>query len=163
VFPTRLRGFRLISPLLAAAYPESPDERTGHPVKVNLSGTRSIRMSLSKRTLPAIGAATAICIAAGAATLAIAQYSPWQDSPLMRGTSDDWSSSSQDVLGQLGANEGIYVDTKGFKISKGAAKGDASKHVVKLGAREVTDGAIIFRAGDKLYIVDSKPAAAKTQ
>ena len=74
----------------------------------------------------------------------------------MRGTSDDWSSSNQDALGQLGTNEGIYVDTKGFKISKGAAKGDASKHVEKLGAREVADGAIIFRAGEKLYIVDGK-------
>jgi hypothetical protein len=109
-------------------------------------------MSLSKRTLLAIGVAS-VCI--GAATWAVAQ-SPWQDSPLMRGTSDDWS-SSKDALGQLGTNEGIYVDTKGFKISKGAAKGDASKHVEKLGAREVTDGAIIFRAGEKLYIVDGRP------
>jgi hypothetical protein len=119
-------------------------------------------MSLSKRTLLAVGTTTAICIAVGAATLAVAQYSPWQDSPLMRGSSNDWSSSNQDVLGQLGSNEGIYVDMKGFKISKGAAKGDASKHVAKLGAREVTNGAIIFRAGDKLYIVDGSPAA-KTQ
>jgi hypothetical protein len=114
-------------------------------------------MSLSKRALFAVGATTAIAIAAGAATLAVAQYSPWQDSPLMRGTSDDWSSSTTDVLGQLGTNEGIYVDMKGFKISKGAAKSDASKHVEKLGAREVTDGAIIFRAGEKLYIVDGRP------
>ena len=107
------------------------------------------------RTLLAIGTATAICIVAG---VAVAQ-SPWQDLPLMRGSSNDWSSSSQDMLGQLGSNEGVYVDMKGFKISKGAAKDDASKHVAKLGAREVTDGAIIFRAGDKLYIVDGKPAA----
>jgi hypothetical protein len=119
-------------------------------------------MSLSKRTLLAIGAATALSVAAGAATLAIAQFSPWQDSPLMRGNSNDWTSSNNDVLGQLGANEGIYVDMKGFKISKGAAKGDATQHVAKLNAREVTDGAIIFRAGDKLFIVDGRPAA-KTQ
>ena len=72
-------------------------------------------MSLSKRTLLAIGAATALSVAAGAATLAIAQFSPWQDSPLMRGNSNDWTSSNNDVLGQLGANEGIYVDMKGFK------------------------------------------------
>jgi hypothetical protein len=111
-------------------------------------------MSLSKRTLLAIGVAS-VCI--GAATWAVAQ-SPWQNSPLMRGTGDDWSSSSQDGLGQLGTNEGIYVDTKGFKISKGAAKGDASKHVETMGAREVSEGAIIFRAGDKLYIVDGRPA-----
>ena len=77
----------------------------------------------------------------------------------MRGTSDDWTSSSQGMLGQLGSNEGIYVDTKAFKISKAAAKEDASKHVTKLGAREVANGAIIFRAGDKLYIVDGSPTA----
>lgn len=118
-------------------------------------------MSLSKRTLLAIGAATAVCIAAGAAQFAAAQ-SPWQNSPLMRGFSDDWSSSTQDVLGQLGSNEGIYVDVKGFKISKGAAKGDASGQISKLGAREVSDGAIIFRSGEKLYIVDGRPPA-KTQ
>jgi hypothetical protein len=28
-----------------------------------------------------------------------------------------------------------------------------------MGAREVTEGAIIFRAGDKLYIVDGRPPA----
>ena len=61
--------------------------------------------------------------------------------------------------GSSAANEGIYVDTKGFTISKGAAKGDASKHVDKFGAREVTNGAIIFRAGEKLYIVDGSPPA----
>lgn len=119
-------------------------------------------MSLSKRTLLAIGAAATLSIAAGTAQLAFAQFAPWQDSPLMRGFSDNWSSGNSDVLGQLGANEGIYVDMKGFKISKGAAKGDPSGHVVKMGAREVADGAIIFRAGDKLYIVDGKPPA-KTQ
>ena len=110
-------------------------------------------MSLSKRTLFAIGAVAVIGTAAG---VAVAQ-SPWQNSPLMRGSSNDWSSSSQDMLGQLGSNEGIHVDVKDFKISKGAAKDDASKQVEKLGAREVTDGAIIFRAGNKLYIVDGKP------
>ena len=110
-------------------------------------------MTLSKRTLLAIGAVTLIGTAAG---VAVAQ-SPWQNSPLMRGSSNDWSSSGQTALGQLGSNEGIHVDVKGFSIIKGAAKDDASKQVEKLGAREVTDGAIIFRAGNKLYIVDGKP------
>ena len=110
-------------------------------------------MTSSKRTLLAIGAVAVIGTAAG---VAVAQ-SPWQNSPLMRGSSSDWTSSGQDALGQLGSNEGIHVDIKGFKITKGAAKDDASNQVAKLGAREVTDGAIIFRAGNKLYIVDGKP------
>jgi hypothetical protein len=108
-------------------------------------------MSLSKLTVMAIG------IVAGASTLALAQ-SPWQDSPLMRSFSDNWSSASPDVLGQLASNEGIYVDVKGFKIAKGAPKGDPHAQMAKLGAREVANGAIIYRSGDKLYLVDGKPA-----
>jgi hypothetical protein len=61
------------------------------------------------------------------------------------------------MIGELANNEGIYVDLKAFKIAKGAAQGDASAQIEKMGAREVADGAIIFRSGDKLYIVDGKP------
>ena len=51
---------------------------------------------------------------------------------------------------------------KEFKIHKGAlAKGDPAAHLTKAGAKGVTEGAIIFRSGDKLYIVDGKPAATK--
>ena len=48
---------------------------------------------------------------------------------------------------------------KDFKIAKGAAKGDPAAQIMKSGAREVSDGAIIFRSGDKLYIVDGRPPA----
>jgi hypothetical protein len=81
----------------------------------------------------------------------------------MRGFTDAWSSgSTPTVVGQLGSNEGIYVDMKDFKIAKGTAKDDASvqAQIAKLGAREVKDGAIIFRAGDKLYLVDRHPSAS---
>jgi hypothetical protein len=64
------------------------------------------------------------------------------------------------MIGQLANNEGIYVDLKAFKIAKGAAKGDPSTQIAKMGAREIADGAIIFRFGDKLYIVDGKPAGS---
>jgi hypothetical protein len=105
--------------------------------------------------LLAIGAAAAFGIAAS--NFAVAQ---WQNSPLMRSFNDNWSSSSQNVLGQLGSNDGIYVDMKDFKIAKGAAKGDPAAQIAKMGAREVTDGAIIFRSGNKLYIVDGRPPTA---
>jgi hypothetical protein len=75
----------------------------------------------------------------------------------MRGFADNWNPSAQNVVGQLASNEGIYVDMKDFKIAKGTAKGDPSAQITKLGARKVSDGAIIFRSGDDLYIVDSKP------
>src|SRR5215468_4102046 len=112
-------------------------------------------MSRSKSSFLAIGVATALGVVTGA-TFALAQ---WQNSPLMRGFNDNWSSGAQNVVGQLASNEGIYVDMKDFKIAKGVAKGDTSAQITKLGARKVADGAIIFRSGDDLYIVDGKPPA----
>lgn len=113
-------------------------------------------MSLPTTTSVSIGVAAVLGVAIGASTLATAQ---WQNSPLMRSFNDNWSSGSQNVLGQLSSHDGIYVDVKNFNIAKGTAKGDPAAQIAKLGAKEVTDGAIIFRSGNKLYIVDSKPPA----
>ena len=117
-------------------------------------------MSRSKRTWHAVGVAAALSLIAGAA---IAQrFDPFQDSPLMKSMSNYWApDNSQPTLGQLGNNEAIVVDLKGFNIAKAGAKGDTSVHVDKLHAREVAEGAIIFRSGDKLYIVDGKEVASK--
>ena len=113
---------------------------------------------MSKRTLITIGAAAALGIVAGASTLAVAQFNPWNNNVVnMRAMTDNWSPPS--TVGQLASNEGIYVDVKEFKINKGVAKGDTQAQIAKSGAREVSDGAIIFRSGDGLYIVDSKPPA----
>jgi hypothetical protein len=111
---------------------------------------------LRSPNLLAVGAAAVLGIAIGASTLAVAQ---WQNSPLMKSFSDNWSSSPSNVLGALASNDGIYVDMQDFKIAKGAAKGDPAAQIAKMGAREVTDGAIIFRSGSKLYIVDGRPPA----
>ena len=47
-----------------------------------------------------------------------------------------------------------------FDIIKGtSAKSDPLATLTKMGAREVFAGAIIFRSGDKLYIVDGTPPA----
>ncbi len=67
------------------------------------------------------------------------------------------ASSQRQQVGELGKNEGILVDVKTFKIVKGTAKNDPSAQLVKLGAREVAEGAIVFRSGDKLYIADGRP------
>ena len=115
----------------------------------------------SRRPLVLAGASAAIGIGA-ASTLAIAQWTPFQNSPLMRSFADAWSSTATpSAVGQLANHEGIYVDMKEFKIAKGAAKNDAAvqAQIAKLGAREVKDGAIIFRSGDKLYLVDRHPSA----
>jgi hypothetical protein len=112
---------------------------------------------MSERTLLTIGAAVALGIVAGASTLAVAQFNPWNNNNVnMRSMTDNWSAPS--AVGQLASNEGLYVDVKEFKINKGTAKGDPSAQIVKSGAREVSEGAIIFRSGGKLYIVDGRPA-----
>ena len=111
---------------------------------------------MSERTLLTIGVAAALGIVAGASTLAVAQFNPWNNNNVnMRSLTDNWSAPN--AVGQLASNEGIYVDVKEFKINKGAAKSDPQAQIAKSGAREVSDGAIIFRSGEKLYIVDGRP------
>jgi len=63
----------------------------------------------------------------------------------------------------LGNNEGIFVDSKSFNVTKGKSKTDASAQIARLNAKEVGPGAIIFRSGDKLYIVDGRPPGAAVQ
>jgi hypothetical protein len=95
-------------------------------------------MSSSKATFLVLGA-TAIALAASLPNLAV-------------------SSTERTQLGPLNVSEGIYVNTKSFGIVKGAAKVEPTEaQLTKLGAKEVKDGAIIFRVGDKLYLVDTDP------
>jgi hypothetical protein len=103
-----------------------------------------------------MGAAAVLGVVAGASTFAVAQFNPWNNNNVnMRSMTDNWSQPSH--VAQLASNEGIFVDVKEFKINKGMAKGDPQAQIAKSGAREAPDGAIIFRSGDKLYIVDGKP------
>src|SRR5215475_8667865 len=50
-------------------------------------------------------------------------------------------------------NDSIYIDGKTFSITPGRAKGDTSTQIQALGARDLGPGAIVFRSGEKLYIV----------
>ena len=119
-------------------------------------------MSRLDRPSVAIGIAGALSVIAVTAHLATAQgFSPWQDSPLMRSLNDYWAPPSGAALGKLMSNEVIVVDTKGFDIHKGGAKRDLSPHIDKLHAKEVAHGAVIFRSGDKLYIVNGKEMASE--
>jgi hypothetical protein len=108
---------------------------------------------MSRRALYAMGVSTALGIVAASTTLAVAQNT----GQFLRSMTDDWGQPNP--LGALASNEGIYVNAKDFTVAKGAAKGDPSAQIAKSGAREVTDGAIIFRSGNKLYIVDGTPPA----
>jgi hypothetical protein len=59
------------------------------------------------------------------------------------------------ALAALGNNQGIYVEKDTFQINMGS--GEATpEHIARMKAQEVSHGAIIFRSGDKLYLVDWK-------
>ena len=66
---------------------------------------------------------------------------------------------AQDAPRSIAKNESIFIDGKTLTITQGTAKNDVSAQVEKLGARDVGPGAIIFRANDKLYIVEAPPLA----
>ena len=90
---------------------------------------------MSKHTMLIVSVA-AIALAAGTGRFALAQQ------------------ASPEVLGELADNQGIFVDGKTFKIVRGAAKGDPTAEIAKMGAKEIGPGAILFRHGDKLYGVE---------
>src|SRR5690348_6049793 len=52
-------------------------------------------------------------------------------------------------------NTGILIDGKTFQIVPGKAAADTSTRIKSLGAYPLGPAAIIFRSGDKLYIVDT--------
>jgi hypothetical protein len=66
--------------------------------------------------------------------------------------------SEADALATLSSNEGVYVDNGTFRLRIGTAKADPMPQITKMGGKQVTNGAIIVRTGDRLYIVDGKPA-----
>ena len=61
------------------------------------------------------------------------------------------------TVADLADKEGIFVNKKTFQIVRRMSTSDPDAQISKLGARPVTEGAIIFRSGDKLYIVDAVP------
>jgi hypothetical protein len=62
--------------------------------------------------------------------------------------------TSQPLPGIIADNDSIYVDAAAFQVTHGKARYDSSM-VKPLGARELGQGAIIFRSGGKLFIVES--------
>ena len=69
--------------------------------------------------------------------------------------------SAATPVDDLASNEGIFVDKNTFKVVRAMAKGDPAAQIAKLGARPATEGAIIFRSGDKLYVVDAVPGGGQ--
>jgi hypothetical protein len=98
-----------------------------------------------------VAGSTALGLALAASSLALA-FDPWGQS--------QWSyMKGAELVPALADNQGVYVDKSNFKLTLGAAKAsDPVALITKMGGKEVTNGAVIFRAGNKLYIVDGKPA-----
>lgn len=64
-------------------------------------------------------------------------------------------------IGSLSNNQGIVVDVVTFRVVKGTAStDDNAARLISVNAKQLKEGAIVFRAADKLYVVDANPAPA---
>ena len=70
---------------------------------------------------------------------------------------------AEDAFGNIANGASIFIDGKTFEITPGKARGDVSAQIKSLGARELGPGVIVFRSGDKLYIVGGSGPAAGQQ
>jgi hypothetical protein len=66
------------------------------------------------------------------------------------------AAQSKDTI-SIADNDSVYIDGKSFSIVPGKAKGDISSQVKMLDAHDLGPGAIVFRTGDKLWIVNAVP------
>jgi hypothetical protein len=62
---------------------------------------------------------------------------------------------AQSAEGAIADNDSVFVDGKTFAVTPGKAKSTSADQIKRLGARDLGPGALIFRSGDRLYIVDS--------
>jgi hypothetical protein len=94
-------------------------------------------MSISKRALLASGAGLVI----GLSTAAIAQTKG--------------NAKSQEVT-TVGEGEAVMIGPKGQRLHKSKVKVSAAQHeaALKKGAREVKPGAVLYKQGGKLYMME---------
>jgi hypothetical protein len=55
----------------------------------------------------------------------------------------------------IGDNESLFIDARTFEVTPGKADGDIASRIKVLGARKLGSGALIFRSGSDLYVIDS--------
>jgi hypothetical protein len=112
-------------------------------------------MSFARSTLPILGAA-AIGFTLGATSLAVANFG--LSGPGSQLGMPQYMKAETKAVAQLGDHEGIYVDKSTFNLHMGKPKGTApTADALGKGAHEVSNGAIIYRSGGKLYLVDGMP------
>ena|SRR5262245_35415711 len=110
-------------------------------------------MSLGRSSLTIAGAAV-IGFTVGASSLAIANFG--MSGPGSQLGMPQYMRAESKAVAELGDHEGVYVD-KNFKLHMGKPKANPSADALSKGAHEVANGAIIYRSGGKLYLVDATP------
>lgn len=111
-------------------------------------------MSLGRSSLAMLGAA-AIGFTVGASSLAIANFG--MSGPGSQLGMPQYMRAESKAVAELGDHEGVFVDKGTFKLHMGKPKANPSADALSKGAHEVANGAIIYRAGGKLYLVDGTP------
>jgi len=109
-------------------------------------------LSSQSRLLIAVAALTGLTM--GAAGIALGQQWGMSGPGSQLGMPSYMNGQAQDLVA-LGDNQGVFVDKGTFKLHLGNGT-PTTEQIAKMGAKEVENGAIIFRHGGKLYIVDWK-------
>jgi hypothetical protein len=65
------------------------------------------------------------------------------------------SARSQSAPTTIADQESLFIDSEGFKVIPGHLRPDAANRIKSLSAREIGPGVIIYRSGDKLYVLDA--------
>jgi hypothetical protein len=72
---------------------------------------------------------------------------------LAAGLSAPLEARSQPAPGKIGDQDSIFIDGQTFNVVPGRAKPDTAATIKDLGGRDLGPGAIIYRSGDRLYIL----------
>ena len=100
--------------------------------------------------------AAAIGFTIGASSLAIANFG--MSGPGSQLGMPQYMKAESKAVAELGDHEGVFVDKGTFKLHLGKPKGTTpTADALGKGAQEVANGAIIYRSGGKLYLVDAMP------
>jgi hypothetical protein len=67
---------------------------------------------------------------------------------------------AQGAVRTLSDNEGLFIDGKTLTVTAGRSKDDVASQLGNLSVRALGPGAIVFRSGDRLYMVDGVAVGA---
>jgi hypothetical protein len=68
---------------------------------------------------------------------------------------------AQDTTRTLADNEALLIDGKTLTVTPGRAKGAVASQLGNVGVHPLGPGAIVFRSGDRLYVIDGNSMGAQ--